>query len=578
MMTHRTHAVVWLALWIAAQASHGQTAVGTAMTYQGELRQSGNPVNGAADLRFRLYSAQTNGAQVGSQLIVTNAALTSGRFTASLDFGAGAFGPEARWLEIDVRSPAGSGSFVTLSPRQRISAAPVAQFALAPWSLNGAVAYYNGGNVGVGTAAPLERLHVLGNVLSHGIYRSIGPVDPTSEVFLGWGTDSAGTAMAKVRVGGNGSGAYNGLDIQSVGNASMMRVLPAGVGIGTTAPNARLHVIAAGQAAARFEDGQVRVVNGQLVVDGPFGGGATDHAASIYTQTAGWGLNVTNVGSGPAIKAGTSGSGTGLEVSVSAASIALRATNSSGSGSGYALFAQSQSPTGIGAFAQGKYGLYGFSSIGGYDSKGIFGQTNSLNGAAIHGETSQGGNSTAIWGVAPNGWAGFFDGTVRVQGGLQVTGSKNFFIDNPANPEEEYLVHSCVESDEMKNMYDGVVTLGPGGGATVELPDWFDDLNADFRYQLTCVGGFAPVYIGSEIAGNRFAIAGGFAGLKVSWQVTGVRNDPTARRVRTPAVLRKPESERGRYLDAAAYGQPENLRIGRTNPPAPNAERPEQNP
>jgi hypothetical protein len=188
-------------------------------------------------------------------------------------------------------------------------------------------------------------------------------------------------------------------------------------------------------------------------------------------------------------------------------------------------------------------------------------------------------DSIAVWGRPINapGWAGYFDGNTRVAGSLNVTGAKNFLIDNPANPEEEYLVHSCIESDEMKNMYDGVVTLGPGGAATVELPDWFDDLNTDFRYQLTCVGGFAPVYVATEIDANRFTIAGGAQGMKVSWQVTGLRNDPTARRVRTPAVLPKPERERGRYLDAAAYGRPESLRIDRmANPLAPRAQRQER--
>ncbi|MFM9997038.1 MAG: hypothetical protein ACKVU4_14705 [Phycisphaerales bacterium] len=117
-----------------AAAALAQTPVGSALTYQGELRQSGNPVNGAADFRFRLYSADTGGSQLGPEVPINNGALTSGRFTASLDFGAGAFGSDARWLEIDVRSPAGAGAFVTLSPRQRLTAAPVAQFALGATS------------------------------------------------------------------------------------------------------------------------------------------------------------------------------------------------------------------------------------------------------------------------------------------------------------------------------------------------------------------------------------------------------------------------------------------------------------
>ncbi len=113
---------------LLASAVVAQTPVGSALTYQGELRQSGNPVNGTADFRFRLYSADTGGSQLGPEIPITNGALAGGRFTVSLDFGGTAFGSDARWLEIDVRSPAGAGVFVTLSPRQRLTAAPVAQF------------------------------------------------------------------------------------------------------------------------------------------------------------------------------------------------------------------------------------------------------------------------------------------------------------------------------------------------------------------------------------------------------------------------------------------------------------------
>jgi hypothetical protein len=40
----------------------------------------------------------------------------------------------------------------------------------------------------------------------------------------------------------------------------------------------------------------------------------------------------------------------------------------------------------------------------------------------------------------------------------------------------------------MKNLYDGVVRLDGNGEAAVELPQWFDALNQEFRYQLTAIG------------------------------------------------------------------------------------------
>lgn len=48
----------------------------------------------------------------------------------SLEFGASAFTGDKRWLEIAVRSPAGSGSFTTLTPRQPLTASPYALKAL----------------------------------------------------------------------------------------------------------------------------------------------------------------------------------------------------------------------------------------------------------------------------------------------------------------------------------------------------------------------------------------------------------------------------------------------------------------
>src|SRR4029079_2021788 len=121
--------------------------------------------------------------------------------------------------------------------------------------------------------------------------------------------------------------------------------------------------------------------------------------------------------------------------------------------------------------------------------------------------------------------AGEFDGDVSITGNLS-RGGGSFKIDHPLDPENKYLYHSFVESPDMKNIYDGVVVLDADGEATVELPDWFDALNRDFRYQLTAMGEAAPgLYVAAEVADNHFGIAGGAPGMKVSWQLTGVRQD-----------------------------------------------------
>jgi hypothetical protein len=160
------------------------------------------------------------------------------------------------------------------------------------------------------------------------------------------------------------------------------------------------------------------------------------------------------------------------------------------------------------------------------------------------------------------------DGTVN--GNLYVTGTISkggggFTIDHPLDPENKRLSHSFVESPDMMNVYNGNVALGRNGEAWVQLPEWFEAVNRDFRYQLTCIGGFAPVYIAEKIRGNRFQIAGGTPGMEVSWQVTGIRKDPFANANRIVVEEAKAPHERGYYLHPTAYGQPKEkaMRLAR---------------
>ncbi len=147
----------------------------------------------------------------------------------------------------------------------------------------------------------------------------------------------------------------------------------------------------------------------------------------------------------------------------------------------------------------------------------------------------------------------FLDGDAYIDG-LMTAGSKSFRIDHPLDPKNKYLYHTSIESPDMKNVYDGVVQLATDGTATVELPSYFEALNRDYRYQLTAIGGAAPeLHVASEIADNHFRIAGGKPGLKVSWQVTGIRRDRWANANRTPVEADKPASERGTYLHPKVF-------------------------
>jgi hypothetical protein len=183
-----------------------------------------------------------------------------------------------------------------------------------------------------------------------------------------------------------------------------------------------------------------------------------------------------------------------------------------------------------------------------------------------------GPSAYGVWGESTSGFAGYFSGKVRVTGNLEVVGSitagvKDFKIDHPLDPENKYLVHASVESSEMTNIYSGNARLDANGQAAVRLPDWVEAENGDFRYQLTAIGGPArDLFVAKEIENGEFVVAGGRPGLKVSWQIIGVRRDAWAKA--NPLVVEeaKPENERGFYIHPALFGQPDEKGIGRKRP------------
>jgi trimeric autotransporter adhesin len=161
-------------------------------------------------------------------------------------------------------------------------------------------------------------------------------------------------------------------------------------------------------------------------------------------------------------------------------------------------------------------------------------------------------------------------GNVDVLGTLS-KGGGSFKIDHPLDPANKYLYHSFVESPDMMNIYNGNITTDTGGEAAVELPEWFETLNRDFRYQLTVIGQFAQAIVANEVANHRFVIKTDKPNVKVSWQVTGIRQDSFANAHRIPVETEKAPADRGHYLYPELVGAPETARIGYMAP-APGSE------
>ncbi len=295
----------------------------------------------------------------------------------------------------------------------------------------------------------------------------------------------------------------------------------------TITPSGNTLTIAAGAGSAAVAHNATLSGNG--TVDSPL-------SVAVPLQLTGSTASATPVISGTNSGAGDGVHGKGnVGVAGTGGSIGV-----SGTGNTYGLWAKGA--TGVLATGTTSYGIY---AQGGAVGVSGVGQT------GVEGTTTVAG-----------GYAGYFSGRVHVTGILS-KGGGSFKIDHPLDPANKYLSHSFVESPDMMNVYNGNVTTDAKGVAVVTLPHYFEALNRDFRYQLTVIGQFAQAVVATEVKGNSFTIMTDKPGVKVSWQVTGIRRDAWADANRIPVEEQKPEEERGRYLNPEVFGQPVEKGIGR---------------
>lgn len=204
------------AVMLASILAGAALALPTSFTYQGQLKRSGTPYTGNADLTFRMFNQATGGSLVAT-LNKTGVPVAGGLFTTQLDFGA-IFDGSARWMEIVATTP-GNGP-TTLAPRQEITSVPHASrasFAEAggsggsPWASNGTDLWYPNGGVGViGGSSPFPS--------GKGVFLEGGFPDGSHIFSYDYDTPTALNLLLNWP-GGN-------------------------VGIGTLSPEARLHVVA----------------------------------------------------------------------------------------------------------------------------------------------------------------------------------------------------------------------------------------------------------------------------------------------------------------------------------------------
>lgn len=490
-----------------------QARIGSDFSYQGRLLSGGTPANGQFDFQFSLWDAATGGNNVAGTLNVLTVTVTSGLFTTQLDFGADAFQGQGRWMQIAVR-PAGGPLYTILAPRQQLSPAPYALTLRAGATITGTL-----------TSPILSAINEGGNA---GLYGS--SVD--------------------------GSGVF---------------------GESTTGNGVR--------GASESEDGVQGHSNTQYGVHGTSDGGYGGYFSSggnygIYSESTDIGgrgvLGKADNGSNSIGVYGTSRDGYGL-YGYSANKIGVYGLSNATDGSG--VYGSSSESDGVGVYgynnAEESTAIYG-NSPSGVGGLGVYGSafTNITNGVGVYGE----GGFSGVWGYAESiaqgasaiigeapfqsaTLAGSFLGDVEVTGDCCAAGAGSFRIDHPLDPENKFLYQSLVSSPDMVSIYNGNVTTDANGNAIVTLPDYVEALNRDFRYQLTVIGQFAQAIVSSTVKDNRFSIKTDKPNVEVSWQVTGIRQDPYANNNRIPVEQEKPAEEKGLFLYPADYGQPEGKGI-----------------
>ena len=592
---------VTVALFVPAA---GAAPVGTAFTYQGSLRDGGAPAQGTYDLEFTLYDAASGGSPVLPAAVVEDVAVELGLFTVPLDFGAGAFRGDARWLAIGVRPGASTGAFAALSGRQELKPAPNA------------------------LAAPWNGVHDKPGGFADDVDDDALAALPCANGQIPKRSGSAWTCAADADSGGDVTGVTAGTGLTGGGTIGAVTLSADFGGSGSATTVSRTDHDHLGQTWSGVAGTGLRVQNTSQTAGtvglrgdstaasgatyGVYGSNGSPQGVGIYgtsTHTGQFGVGIRGVSvalNGTGVQGQstrTTGEVTGVSGFINSdEGQAVNGFSNSLTGNGAGVVGSANGTDSIGVYGgvgQGLYGTFGWAAattatgVGGWnqastgETRGVSGLVYSDAGAALFGQAtatsgvtngvyatvaSTTGRAVEGWATATSGlnygvygrtssaagYAGWFQGRVHVNGTLSKSAG-SFKIDHPLDPRQPYLSHSFVESPDMKNVYDGVVTTDAAGYATVELPDWFGALNRDFRYQLTVIDAgeaFVPAKVAREIEANRFVVRTSAGNVKVSWQVTGIRQDAYAEKHRIPVEEWKDAAERGRYLNPDAFDAP----------------------
>jgi hypothetical protein len=535
-----------------------QTPLGTSFTYQGRLQTSGAPANGPHDLLFSLYPTATGGFPAAGPVCFDNVDVSGGLFTVTLDFGSAVFNGDARWLEIQVRADEGenceSGSYTVLTPRQQLTAAPNALFALNGSQLDSqpSAFYRNASNIINGTLADarlssnVALLDLEQNFTDEKHFAVAPSFDAAGLPFLVESNGLVTNLNADLLDGLNASAflqsipvplALSGTNGGGVIKGTNAGTVTAVMGVQGEATSTAATGSSYGGFFTAVDDigigtyGRASGVNGKGVYGdathnsgvnyGVYGVSDSTSGRGVYgeaTATSGMTYGVYGVSESPdgtgVVGQSTASSGGAYGVlgtcqSPSGRAVFGVAAGSTGTNTG--VFGQTASGSGRGVYGENlsstgnAYGVYGKSTS--TSARAVFGEatagsgisyggyfrSDSVVGTGVAGITTVVGANDSPYGVFGSAALTTMGYGVFALGDIGATGVKSFRIDHPADPENKYLLHYAVESPEVLNAYSGQVRLDGQGEAVVELPAYFASVNKDPRYLLTAVGAPMPM-------------------------------------------------------------------------------------
>lgn len=430
----------------------------------------------------------------------------------------------------------------------------------------------NGGQVGINTSAPLADVTINGGLqidqanLGDSVMASESPF-----VGLRFGANTSGVGIASRRIGMGAN--PDGLDFFT-GFIPRVSIASNGyVGINNTSPGGMLDVGGPGQSTnylvARGTGSTGHVLNSGQSIQQSFTAPVTATCYSIHML-----VKADALGLPPANARGT----ISVRLLTSGGSLLASSSNNLPPSPGWSEQLMTYSFQTPPTITMGQVYLVQFTASGNSRPIRPFYHTGNpyAGGQAstnpdhdfilgISHQTPSGGTALR---VTPEGNVGIGTGSpgankLRVNGNLSATsidaGLKSFRIDHPLDPENRELWHSCVESPDMMNIYNGNATTDMLGYATIELPEWFEALNRDFRYQLTILddGESLPDFVAARVVAgvrdNRFRIKTSLPEVTVSWQVTGVRKDALAESNRIQVEVEKSSQTKGQYLHPEAF-------------------------